>query len=99
MNTNKHYFINIKKLQIMMNNQNFMLSPEAAAFLTALSAVVEKAFENADKKDARRHEERLEELKIERLRAEAEADKLRAEAESIRARSSQQSFKHRVKNA
>lgn len=81
-------------------NQKFMLSPEAAAFLTALSAVIEKGFDNADRKDQRRHEERVEQLKIQRLEAEARAEKLRAEAEQIRSRAVSASFTHnRVKKS
>lgn len=80
------------------NFKNFMLSPEAGAFLQVLSGVIEKAFDCADRKDQRRHEERVEQLKIQRLEAEARAEKLRAEAEQIRSRAVSASFTHnRVK--
>ena len=78
--------------------KDFMLSPEAGAFLQVLSTVIERAFEVAEKKEAGRHEERMEQLKISRLEAEARAEKLRAEAEQIRSRVNSPSFK-RTKNA
>jgi len=84
----------------MSEVKNFILSPEAGAFLQVLSTVLEKAFDVAEKKEAGRHEERMEQLKISRLEAEAKADKLRAEADQIRSRVNSSSFnKCHVKNA
>ena len=66
--------------------KDFMLSPEAGAFLQTLSNVIEKAFDRAEKRDQQRHDEAMKRLEIQQVEAEARAEKLRAEAESIRAR-------------
>lgn len=79
-----------------MNSKEFMLSPEAGAFLQALSAVVEKAFDRAEKRDQQRHEEAMKRLEIQQIEAEARAEKLRAEAEQIRSRSS---FSYKQRNS
>jgi hypothetical protein len=80
-------------------NKKFMISPEAGAVLEMISGVIEKAFENADKRDQRRHDEAMEKISISRIEAEARAEKLKAEAEQIRSRISTTTSFKRPKNA